>query len=285
MTNTKTYKPLSVRHRKLPNSFIQLEEGVPDYMFPLLRDWLLSTSLFDWEPTMEGRYYSFTMAGREFLLVPKRTFNNVCELLEDLEWDHELFLDAIDYCLAFSITEPTEVYNVDWQALERILLKGRSAWTVAPRRNKLIRRLPEETQKVLEDALSSGDASAEHLSDAWQDGWSRNPNASSSYLSGIMAIESAIRSIVSPNKGKATLGTMINEIKDKPSKWRTRFDGDDSAGVVSLTNFLQAIWEAHVRHGSDEYALVTLEQARDVCQVALLVVTLANSRGLERVES
>jgi len=135
---------------------------------------------------------------------------------------------------------------------------------------------------ALEEAVSTGDAAAEHLADGWRDGWSRNPNATSSYHSGIMAIESAIRLIVSPNNEKATLGTIIGEIKDKPSKWQTRFDGLESAGVVSLTQLLQAIWEAHVRHGSDEYASVTLEQARDVCHVALLVVNLANSRGLER---
>ena len=284
MTTTKTLTPLSVRHGKRPKSFLELEEGVPDYMFPLLSDWLKATSLFGWQRYSGHKVYDFTQSGREMLLALKMTSSSVSEFREKLRRDPDLFLDVVDYVLDASVTDPTRVQDVDWQGLERILSKGRSAWMVAPTRDALIRRLPEETQAALEEALSTGDAAAQHLADAWRDGWSRTPNATSSYQSGIMAIESAMRSIVSPDHPKATLGTMLSAVKDKPLKWQTRFDGDNSAGVVGLEQVLSAIWQAHVRHGEDKYASVTIEQARDVCHLALLVVNLANSRGLARTE-
>lgn len=266
-------------------SFLVLEEDVPDYMFPHLRTWLQSTSLFVWQNAFPEADYFLTPAGIDLLLVLKMSSDSMSDFWQQLQDDGNLFLDAIDYALAASISEPLAVYDVDVADLERILQKGRSAWTVGPKGNELIERLPAESRNALEEATSSGDAPARHLADAWQDGWSRTPNPSASYLAGVKAIESAIRVIVSPNNPKATLGTMIKEIEHKPSKWQTRFDGDESAGVVALTQVLQAIWQAHERHGTDEYASVTLEQARDVCHVALWVVNLANSRGLKRAES
>lgn len=254
-------------------------------MLQLLRDWLLDTSLFERRRNSMIWAYHLTPAGRELLLALKITCASVEDFLSQVAIDGDLFLDVLDYTLANSIQDPTEVFNVDAPALERILHRGRSAWMVSPNSDALTRRLPEETHCALEEALAQEDAPAQHLADAWQEAWSRKPNPSASYLAGVKAIESAIRVIVSPNNPKATLGTMIKEIEHKPSKWQTRFDGDDSAGVVALTQVLQAIWQAHERHGTDEYASVTLEQARDVCHVALWVVNLANSRGLKQAES
>ena len=278
----KVFTPLSARRGKRPQSFLELEEGVPDYMFPVLRKWLQQTSLFIWQVSAAGGDYYLTPAGEELLLVLKMSASSMPELWQKFWDDRDLVLDALDYVLAASISEPFSVYDVHAHELERILQKGRSAWMVGPKMDELIERLPEETKTALVEATSAGDAPAQHLADAWQNGWSRTPNATSSYHSGIMAIESAMRSIVSPDHPKATLGTMLRAVKDKPSKWQTRFDGDNAAGVVGLEQVLRAVWEAHVRHGEDEYASVTIEQARDVCHVALLVVNLANSRGFER---
>ena len=203
----------------------------------------------------------------------------VSVIMSHADNDSRGLLQIADYLLNSQLASTKDAKGLD------LLLRGsRSTWMVAPSQDEIIQRLPEETRKSLEEATSSGRAPAKHLADAWRDGFSREPNATSAYLSGVMAIESAIRSIVSPKKEGATLGTMINEIKDKPSKWRTRFDNDTLSGIVGLEGVLRAIWEAHVRHGSDEYASVTLEQARDVCQVALLVVSLVDSRGFERTK-
>ncbi len=261
---------------------MELEEGVPDYMFPHLRQWLESTGFIEWH----GLEYppDFSDLGRELLLSLKMPCGDVDDFWEQLLSDRELFLDVLDYALAVWSIEPFTSAEVDGAALERILLKGRSAWMVAPKQNELTRRLSEETQKALRNAMSSGTASASHLADAWRDAFGRNPNATSSYHCGVMAIESAIRPIVSPTDPKATLGRMLRVIGDKPSKWKTRFDGDHSAGIVAMQRILRTIWEAHVRHGSDEYESVTLDQARDVCQVALLVVSLVDSQGFVRTE-
>lgn len=283
MAITNLFTPLSVRRGKRSKEFLDLEEGVPDYLFPHLRDWLYQTSLFGWNVTVGGRVPYLAQPGQEMLLIFKLTCHANEEFWNQLWRERDLFLDVIDYTLAASALEPSSVFNVDASSLERLLQKGRSTLMVAPSGRSLIERLSSESQDALEKATSSGDAAADHLAEAWQNAWSRTPNAISSYQSGIMAIESAMRSIVSPNNSRATLGTMISEVRHKPSKWRTRFDGPDSIGIEALVQMLEVIWQAHTRHGSDQYASVTLEQARDVCQIALLVVSLANSRGIARV--
>jgi len=99
MTISNVFTPLSARRGKRPKSFFKLESGVPDYMFPLLRDWLLETDLFYWQSTIHGKVWYFTSAGRELLLFFKMKCETIGDFWRKLQLDRGLLLDALDYCL------------------------------------------------------------------------------------------------------------------------------------------------------------------------------------------
>ncbi len=269
--------PLSVRRGTQPKSSLDLDEGVPDHLFRHLWNWFRATSFFN-HGTLDN------LRGRDLLLHLKLDCESTGELWDECWEDRHLLLDVLDYALWYSRFDPSDIASARRQDLERILRVGRSAWRVAPSGDTLTERLSDEIHKALEHATASGTAAAEHLAEAWKHAWGRTPNAAASYDSGIKAIESALCSIVSPDHPKATLGSITRDIEQKPAKWQTRFDDDDSEGVKALSQLLHAVWRAHTRHGTNEYASDTLEQAKDVCNVALLVVNLVDSDGLARAE-
>ena len=125
---------------------------------------------------------------------------------------------------------------------------------------------------------------AQHLRDAWEKAWGRNPDASGAYREAVRAVEAAYAPIVSPKNERATLGTIIADIRNKPSKFRVRLQADDSEeNVDRLVGMLQMLWKSQLdRHGTadeDVPLTVSLEEAQDAVALATTLVHLAEQGG------
>ena len=186
-------------------------------------------------------------------------------------------LDAIDY-LACRLYVPPD-YLSD---LEELLSSGGSAWRATP--DGLERRVGETLQSVAESTMGRETRPSQHLRDAWQKAWGRNPDASGAYREAIRAVEAAYAPIVSPKNERATLGTIIADIKNKPLKFRVRMQADGpEENVDRLGGMLQMLWKSQLdRHGTaDEDAPlnVSLEEAQDAAALATTLVHLAQQGG------
>ena len=60
-------------------------------------------------------------------------------------------------------------------------------------------------------------APLKHLAPAWREVHGRNPSPSEAYREAVRAVESVAIPVVSPNNQRATLGTVIADVKQKPS--------------------------------------------------------------------
>jgi hypothetical protein len=69
--------------------------------------------------------------------------------------------------------------------------------------------------------------------------------------------------VITPKDQKATLGKMINAMRDKESKWGVVLSGETVADVIRR---MEIIWNTpHERHGMNEpLPAVTPDQARAV---------------------
>ena len=114
--------------------------------------------------------------------------------------------------------------------------------------------------------------------------WGRSPDASGAYREAVRAVEAAYAPIVSPKNGLATLGSIIADIKNKPSKFEVRLQEDTpGANVDRLIGVLQMLWKSQLdRHGTADEAVplnVSIDEARDAVALATTLVHLAQQGG------
>ena len=189
----------------------------------------------------------------------------------------DLCLDVVDYILQYRSIPAEEL-----SALECRLEDGGSAWRATSR--GLERRVDATLQNAAESVFETETRPAQHLRDAWQKAWGRSPDASAAYTNAVRAVEAAYAPIVSPKNGQATLGSIIADIKNKPSKFEVRLQEDTpGANVDRLIGVLQMLWKSQLdRHGTADESVplnVSIDEARDAVALATTLVHLAQQGG------
>jgi hypothetical protein len=111
----------------------------------------------------------------------------------------------------------------------------------------------------------------------------RDPDPSTAYRESIRAVEVVAKPIVSPENNRATLGTVIRDMKAKPEKWVVRLDNSSTEQVIAMCELL---WKGQTdRHGSDDPEVplnVSQEEADSAFYIALALVRLFASGAVTR---
>ncbi len=189
----------------------------------------------------------------------------------------ELYLDVIDYLLHHARVPEYRIGD-----LERVLSDGGSAWRATPR--GLEGRVDETLQGIAESVFATDSRPADYLRSAWHKAWGREPDPTGAYREAVRAVEAAFAPTVSPNNGRPTLGTIIADINNKPSKFSVRLQADTpNANVERIVGMLRMLWKSQLdRHGTADESVplnVTLDEARDALALATTLVHLAQQGG------
>lgn len=163
--------------------------------------------------------------------------------------------------------------------------EGRSVYEVRPDATgehwSFGRRVDPTVTAQAQRVMDAGGTHADYLRAAWHACYDLHPDDEAAFDKAIEAIEAAARPVISPNNTRATLGTMIRDLKQKPSKWTTTL-----GTVEQLTERLQALWSIQPRHGTpdpNEVREVTREEAVACVHEAVTLVH-AFTTGLIRLE-
>ena len=182
-------------------------------------------------------------------------------------------LDVIDYLLYRYRVPPDRLSE-----LEELLSSGGSAWRATP--DGLERRVDETLQSVADAVFVTNDRPADYLKSAWHKAWGRNPDASGAHQDAVDAAEAAYAPIVSPDNDRATLGTIIRDIRAKPPKYQVRLQTKTAEkDVCRIVGMMELLWESQRRHGTDDRSRETIEEARDAVALATTLVHLAQQGG------
>jgi hypothetical protein len=124
---------------------------------------------------------------------------------------------------------------------------------------------------LAQTAATASDRAGEHLTRAWSALTGRKPNPNNACVEAVSAIEAIARPVVTPSNDRATLGTLIRDMRAKPDKWTTRSEADaDLATVISM---MEMVWTGHYRHGDESKPIdVTQDGAEIVVHLATLIV-------------
>ncbi|MFE6086035.1 hypothetical protein [Streptomyces virginiae] len=196
-------------------------------------------------------------------------------------------LDVVDEMLHAGIVE-------SWQAdgLGDTLDSAGSAYRVDEAARGLEERVTpavrDAVRQTLADAVASAahGSAADHLAAAWQTAYGRSPDPVRAYSESIKAVEAAAHAVIEPNNAKATLGSMLGEIKNARHKFTSVLSTPAGGDPITPAEvMMRALWEGQTsRHGA-QHATVpeTLEAARAGVHLAAALVQLFVSGAITRM--
>ncbi|TFB59638.1 hypothetical protein [Cryobacterium sp. Sr3] len=254
-----------------------LVEGVPSYMKPALLEFLKPHLARSSSST--GSWFFQTQTLMRYDLVARRQPSYI-DRLDQSTWpgfflrlgDDEL-LDLADWVIH---QNNRSIAN----NLEQLLEAAGSVWTVGRRNGQsgLIRRMPESIQIAVEATLREGSAGS-LLGEAWAAAYGRSPDPEESYEKAIKAVEEVAANIVSPKNVRATLGTMIRDMKAQQD-WTVELPGNEAGALVVMA---EALWTGQEsRHGGNGYRHPTQLEAETAVTLAVALVQLFASGAVGR---
>jgi hypothetical protein len=269
------WRPLN---RRDDESYDALHEGVPAWLVGSLWDFV----------EMELTYKPANIGGR----LPDRGKLKEVErkLRVGLDWsqdgrsalnnvrynvgDGDYFLNLVDLLLS-GITKKYEAQEVDQH-----LAEAGSAWTVDLAGDgpfRLLRRVDPTVTAAARAVINSAGRAGQHLAKAWNEVYGRNPDPSTAYREAVRAVEAVGAPVISPNNPKATLGTMIADMRNDPTKWVVVLTPSAGDPVLMFRETMQLLWTAELsRHGTADES-VPLHVSPSEAEAALhLAVTLVH---------
>jgi hypothetical protein len=259
-----------------------LFEGVPVHLDRLFRDWLVECT----EAPMRRRVGAMTRT----VGMPS-DYGGFAVWMAD-RCPRDSLLDLIDAVLYVG-PEPNRPRTPDMaiSELDGLLLDGGSVYCVAADGRSLERRVAAEAAEAATRAMamarSAAPSATNHLGAAWKAAYGLHPNPALAYSEAVKAVEAALIPVVQPNHGRATLGTVLGELRANSARWRIAIEhGSDHAGDVQpLVAMAETLWTGQTdRHAASG---PTRSVSRDAAEAAVfLVATLvqwAQAGTLRRV--
>ncbi|MDN3480997.1 hypothetical protein QMA10_03550 [Arthrobacter sp. APC 3897] len=266
------WTPLGASEEEV-EEFLALREGVPPYLYESIIRWIRARKARDrwvyWEFLV-----NFQAASRMSLGVTTGMYTPVDDLAIFLRTlSPEKMANLLDYMLG-----TLESYHADDEAqeLEKSLAAGGSSWAVGVRggRTGLVARMPASVVDVVASVTSTSDKAGAKLSQAWDKAYGPDAQPSDAYVAAVRAVEILLCPLVSPNNDRATLGTAIRDLRNQGGSWTFAMKhGDGTDTSLEIVGILQLLWKGqNDRHGSGEYADVTIEEAQAAVLLASTIV-------------
>lgn len=244
-------------------------EDVPDHLFGHLLDWL--TVLLNSAEIIYGLGAHLRLSMPDPRRGTVQRDRAQVTLRHHIVNDRVAMLDAIEWVLNHYGNDLGRIAD----ELEEILATGNSAYRVRADHQGLEMRTTPEVRDVVQTTVAEATGSAgEHLATAWNEAYGRNPDPGKAYSEAIKAVEAAAAPVVSPKHLKATLGTIIGDIKSVPQKWSFAIARPNGDSVEDVHRLMSLLWEGQTsRHGGVNLTVPeTLEAARAAVHVAATLV-------------
>jgi hypothetical protein len=252
LSRSMKYRPLSKRDAFDPDLDTLHEEVEPWMVAPLIQ-WLQP---FLWQS--RGSRMTF-ITGFEMEHRVRQPFNRVgtssaaLDVEERIQGEGSFGLDVVNYALSRGQQFPDAEWAILIPSLTSTLQRSGSAWEVSSvdydgeARFALTRRDLAAAKAAISEIRLQHERAGKFLTDAWKAVATRDPRPNEAYDKAVKAIEAAAQPVVSPDNDRATLGTIIRDMRAKPSKWS--FPLGDLDPIIAMSD---RVWTEHFRHGTDE---------------------------------
>jgi hypothetical protein len=273
-------------------AYDSLHDGIPDWLKASVWHWIESALAFicetdNYTAQLVAGYDSNERHYRDLLLYMERELRLTLkwasvaaarkDLLQQAVNDPNISLDVMDLLLRFLSTARHDAHENLADGLDGLLYQGGSKWCVSATRDSLEERVATEAAERVAQLTTSGTRAGQHLREAWHGVYGRSPNPSHAYREAIRAVEAVAIPVVSPKHAKATLGTVIGDMKAAPHKRTVTLQPAKGDPVQHVIGMMELLWTAQIdRHGTADES-VPLTASRDEAEAAVhLALTLTH---------
>ncbi|MFD9033277.1 hypothetical protein ACFVZW_19310 [Streptomyces sp. NPDC059567] len=260
-------------------------EGMPDHLMAPLQEWVVRVLRS-----------SLSFVGQE------RLARDICVRvrLVSLQDEHgaPLYVAALARAVGAQLLDVVDQILLaevpKWEGLQelsRTLDDGGSAYRINDARNGLEERVTPAVRDAVRQTIAeaagqpTAGSAADHLAAAWQAAYGRGPEPVRAYSESIKAVEAAAHAVVQPNHAKATLGTMLGELKSARHKFVFAIPAAAGDAVAPAEALMRALWDGQTsRHGGQTATVdETLEAARAGVHLAATLVQWFTSGAVTRI--
>ncbi|WP_237302798.1 hypothetical protein [Streptomyces sp. S063] len=254
-------------------------DGVPEHLLEPLRQWV-GTNFTEHDPDATAICLQLRIA-----VPPNKSARS--RLITAGGWE---LLDLVDTILGYTGEHDWDGRDDD-RSLARLLDRAGSAYQVNDRGDGLEERITPGVREAVSQAVADAEAkpsagsAAEHLSISWRAAYGLHPDPVRAYSEAIKAVECAAHSVIQPNHGRATLGTMLGEIKNARAKFTTAISTSPNGDPIApMEAMMRALWDGQTsRHGKQTGTVPeTLEAARAGVHLAAALVQWFTSGAVVR---
>jgi len=196
------------------------------------------------------------------------------DLLIACEQDDDLALDVIDATLMLT-------QGKNRAALQAILDRSNSIWTIKADGTGLEERVDPAAVTAFEQAAGPEDVASRELKQAWTKAYGREQDPSDAWDHAIKAVEALLVPLVVPAQKNPQFGHALGQLRSQGERWRFVLPGPgETHSVEGLVAMLQMLWPNPDRHVSGQQRNPTIEEARAVVHLSVLIVQWLRTGGL-----
>jgi hypothetical protein len=255
MTGVRPFQLLADRLAGLPIDE-PLHDGVPEWLDQPLRDWLQSVLM------AEGGTGSERLASRVLMRLrwakdnPRQLY--VARLAASTQAE---LLTVVDAVLQLhpawdkGAGIPASMFRDKLGGLAAILTDAGSLYRIDLNGCCLVRRVDATVQAAVNAAIATATSTAaDHLRTAWVAAYGLHPDPDKAYDHAVLAIEELACPLVCPRNTKATLGTVLSDLRNQATRWELSIEDTSTgqpAGIESVIQMLDLLWKGQSRHGGN----------------------------------
>lgn len=247
-----------------------LLDGVPDHLEHPLRDWIAEA--------FEDPYVGTNQVLAEAVMLslgwpgsPHRWPAAVIHARPKAD-----LLVAIDAMLQLNDEHGGTITGQELSELERKLRQGRSAYRVADDGQGLTYRVDPTVEGTFRATVAAAEPTAGALlRKAWHHAYCPNPDPTAAYREAVRAVEEAFVPVISPKNTRASLGTVVRDLRSQKDKWVVALvDAADAlASIEPFVDLLDQLWQGQrSRHGG---GAASRDQRQEEAEAAVHLAVLA----------
>lgn len=289
VSNERPFQTLNDRLAGLPVDRA-LQDGVPEWLVLPIREWLNESLTNEIAKRVVLRLQQAT--------TPSTSYKNMLVSANESE-----LLNIVDATLqlhpGWDAPREDVWVTTEWTLdrfalmlvdLNRTLRDAGSLYRIDTDGRCLVRRVDETVQEAADATLKAAPATAaDHLRAAWVAAYGLNPEPDKVFNEAIRAVEEVACPLVEQKKaaaGKATLGTVLGELRNAGHRWELVLPGADGqpCDVEPLKTMMETLWQAQrSRHGGGPNSRrQKSEEAEAALHLAVLLVQWLTAGVLRR---
>lgn len=171
------------------------------------------------------------------------------------------------------------IYNI-----ENILRYANVNWRINLEENNqlsLMRRvMPDVQERYSRLANSVSELAGEHLKKSWKNAYMHGGNHEEAWVSARKAVECMLTPIVSPNNPRATISSLIRDMKAKPEKWICTIPASSNKESVEKFISLLRMMPYEPGHHGQEPTEISEKEAQLQTTLAITICQILYDKGL-----